>query len=1326
MHTKNLRKLPFVAGLAAVASLIGLAPAQAGDVTYDFSTDPASVLTIAGNNDAPWLATGGNPGGFLAMTYAVNSQYAAVVFPDIDPGKIVTGFTFTCDLRVGNSTGDRAADGFSISFARSGDPILADPSADSGFGGNCCAETGTRTGIAVSFDTWSGNTFPLDPNDTTDIEGIIVRVDNVTVRKVGLPTRHGTADDITSLQTGPRDAAYWAGGGDPNDPAAWAGLAWRPFSITLTTDGKLTVSWKGNKVLDAFQTDYFPSAGQLVLAGRTGGANENTHVDNIRLTTIAEAVTAVPGAPPNFRATENGAYRVTLAWDAAVVVGDPVAKIAYEIERDGVVIAPTVLTLNYVDRGVTPGKSYTYKVRGKNIAGLAGPDSTVTLMTANTVPGVAFLKAEQWTGITGTLDDALFDPHYSSDPPDRTRFVNGFSFGETSNFGDTWGENHLVRITGVLTAPETGNFRFFIRSDDASRLYVKPGSVPPDPTAETYVAEETGCCGAFQEVVDGVTPPETSEPIALTAGQKYGITLVVKEGGGGDWGQVAIRKEGDPTPANALTPLRGDVVSGPVDAVGASVSFATEPVNTTVSANSPVALTASASGASAYGADYGNVYSYQWYKNGVALLGANAATYSIAITPITDNNAKFKVVAAVAGASVTSSEVTLTVNPDTTAPTVTRIVGSDEFNSVTFTFSEPVTDPSALTPANYTVTGLTLSSPTRINATTVRFATTTQTENTVYQVAVNGVRDNANLASASTGNFTSYQFKTGLVGYKTWQGENGGFDIWLTGEPPVSTKSPTTVETRTDYLANTADVYDNYFGQLKGFFIPPADGDYVFFMASDDHGELYLSTNTDPANKKRIAVEPSWGGRREWTNTGTSRGEPGSLANRSDQYPETEWTTGVGGKISLKMNTRYYLELLFKEGGGGDNGGATYKLASAADPANGTSALVGSVIGTFVDPGTLPPIITTRPTTVKFNRGETVAFTVEADSALPATYQWYQNKVLIPGATSATLSIANAGVLNVGDYYVTVSNANGVSSSSPDNDSRAIMKGAYVIEAEDYNHGGGQTVAAASTMPLMADLYMGKDGLPEIDYRNGSPSGDPDSGAGNSYRNGWVNNGETIPSPEGQGGNLDVIIDNGGGNTERPDFTLANNYKIGWGGTGNWWNYTRTFTPGNYNAVWVGSRDGLVNQAYGRTLEIVTGDITKPDAATTIVGELTFSGTGGWSSNDSIPFLTPGGTSAAQITLGASTTLRLRINTGDGDNDYLLLYPASTVPAGPLITGVVVNPNGSVTISWTGGGQLEAAASLNGTYAPVTGATGGTFTWTPTATDTLLFARIRN
>ena len=107
---KHIHKtLRFAAGLAALSGAVGLSTAIGGEVTYDFTSDPSSVLTISGNNDAPWVSSGGNPGGFLAMTYSVNSMVAGLVFPNLDPGKIVTAFEFTADLRVGNARAMTAA-----------------------------------------------------------------------------------------------------------------------------------------------------------------------------------------------------------------------------------------------------------------------------------------------------------------------------------------------------------------------------------------------------------------------------------------------------------------------------------------------------------------------------------------------------------------------------------------------------------------------------------------------------------------------------------------------------------------------------------------------------------------------------------------------------------------------------------------------------------------------------------------------------------------------------------------------------------------------------------------------------------------------------------------------------------------------------------------------------------------------------------------------------------------------------------------------------------------------------------------------------------------
>ena len=290
-------------------------------------------------------------------------------------------------------------------------------------------------------------------------------------------------------------------------------------------------------------------------------------------------------------------------------------------------------------------------------------------------------------------------------------------------------------------------------------------------------------------------------------------------------------------------------------------------------------------------------------------------------------------------------------------------------------------------------------------------------------------------------------------------------------------------------------------------------------------------------------------------------------------------------------------------------------------------------------------------------------------------------------------------------------------------------KGAFVVEAEDYNYEGGKTVAAASTMPLASNLYRGLDGLPGIDFHLVADSGGNAGNNGNSLRNGWVDaDGVTHDFPQAPEtlGNPDVIGDDGGGgpapeNRKRPDFDLANNYKIGWGNTGEWYQYTRDFPAGTYAAVAAYSRDGLAVDNYGLALEIVTGDRTKVNAATTVVGELTASGTGSWSSDDLLAFSTPGASSLATFTLGANTTVRLRLSKNDPDIDYLLFYKVSTTP--PQITSIKQNANGSITIEWTGGGTLQASPDFVN-WQDVTGAK-SPYTFTPNPAAPYLFGRIK-
>ena len=61
---------------------------------------------------------------------------------------------------------------------------------------------------------------------------------------------------------------------------------------------------------------------------------------------------------------------------------------------------------------------------------------------------------------------------------------------------------------------------------------------------------------------------------------------------------------------------------------------------------------------------------------------------------------------------------------------------------------------------------------------------------------------------------------------------------------------------------------NNYGNQLVGYFVPPADGNYIFFTNSDDPSNLYLSTDDDPTNKLLIAQETGWSNARSWVSVG--------------------------------------------------------------------------------------------------------------------------------------------------------------------------------------------------------------------------------------------------------------------------------------------------------------------------------------------------------------------------------------------------------------------------------------------------------------------------
>lgn len=209
---------------------------------------------------------------------------------------------------------------------------------------------------------------------------------------------------------------------------------------------------------------------------------------------------------------------------------------------------------------LTAGTDYTLTISGVKDVSASGntiaANTPVTFKTPTLTPG--FLLWEMYRGldglgITGTpVENLLGDlsyPDYALRREARTAFTTA---PDLNNVADNFG----ARLAGWLTPAESGQYRFFIRSDDASELYLSSNA---DVANAWLIAYETGCCQPFLEPVnaEGVPNPQTSEPQTLQAGQTYYIAALYKEGGGGDHCEVAWRKEGDTTPAAQLQPIPG-------------------------------------------------------------------------------------------------------------------------------------------------------------------------------------------------------------------------------------------------------------------------------------------------------------------------------------------------------------------------------------------------------------------------------------------------------------------------------------------------------------------------------------------------------------------------------------------------------------------------------------------------------------------------------------------------------------------------------------------------------------------------------------------------
>lgn len=225
--------------------------------------------------------------------------------------------------------------------------------------------------------------------------------------------------------------------------------------------------------------------------------------------------------------------------------------------------------VDLVTSAQTPGQAYTVTVTGVKDQSQAGNTvavgSSVQFTAWVLTPG--YLTFEHYDNLGGAGDadiaTALQDPRVKAGTPTTLGVISG-SFNTRSVFPDDSHENYLARITGWITPTVSTNYYFFLRSDDASRLYLSADETMPDPAVDTPIANEPNCCNGFYEPWEG-DPATTPTAIPLQAGKRYAVLVLLKEAGGGDWLMVAWRHEWDETPAAQLPYLPGQFLSTYID-----------------------------------------------------------------------------------------------------------------------------------------------------------------------------------------------------------------------------------------------------------------------------------------------------------------------------------------------------------------------------------------------------------------------------------------------------------------------------------------------------------------------------------------------------------------------------------------------------------------------------------------------------------------------------------------------------------------------------------------------------------------------------------------